>query len=123
MPGGNSTSRPSNRKEKQANLRIKERLKLGTKILNEADKGNIDRDLAEREMKKLFRTEGHNKDLDALSNKRLKESDRKNGKKYMQTPDKYAKKRVMGKADKKAFNKGGYCGASNPASRPVKTGK
>ena len=116
MPGGNSTSRPSNRKEKQASSRIKERLKLGTKILNEATKGNVDRDVAEREMKKLFKTEGHNKDLDALSNKRLKESDRKMGKKYMQTPDKYAKKRVMGGG----YNKGGYCGASNPAARPVK---
>lgn len=116
MPGGNSTARPDNRKEKQATTRIKQRVALGTKILNEADKGNIDPDVAEREMKNLFKTDSYKKDLETKSNKRKKESDRKTGKKYMQSPDDYAKKRVMGKG----YNKGGYCGASNPAARPVK---
>jgi len=123
MPGGNSTSRPYNRSEKQASSRRKQRLDLGRKILNEATKGNIDRDVAEREMKKLFKTEGHKSDTETVLNAVNKEQDRKLGKKYMQTPDSYAKKRIMGKPDKKAFYKGGYCGASNPASRPVKTGK
>jgi len=120
MPGGNSTSRPYNRSEKQASSRRKQRLDLGRKILQEATKGNIDRDVAEREMKKLFRTEGHKSDTETVLNVVNKEQDRKLGKKYMQTPDNYAKKRIMGKPDKKAFNKGGYCGASNPAARPVK---
>jgi hypothetical protein len=123
MPGGNSTSRPYNRSEKQASSRRKQRVELGREMLREATKGNIDRKVAERNMKALFKTEGHKSDTETVLNVVNKEQDRKLGKKYMQTPDAYAKKRIMGKADKKAFNKGGYCGASNPASRPMKKGK
>lgn len=107
MPGGNSTSRPDNRKEKQATSRMKQRVALGTKILNEADKGNIDPDVAEREMKKLFKSEGHKKDLETWSNKSKKESDRKLGKKYMQD-----KSTPKGTGQGRAYNKGGMARAT-----------
>ncbi len=34
-----------------------------------------------------------------------------------------SKKMGMGGMAKKGYNKGGYCGASNPAERPMKKGK
>ena len=118
MPGGNSTARPDNRKEKQATSRMKQRIAVGTKMLNEADKGNIDPDVAEREMKKLFKSEGHKKDLETWSNKDKKASDRMLGKKYMKD-----KSTPKGTGKGGAYNKGGYCGASNPAARPMKKSK
>ena len=122
MPGGNSTSRPYNREEKQAASRRNQRLALGTKILNEADKGNIDKRVAEKEMKALFKTEGAKKDSSIMSEERVKQYSREIGKKNMvnrSTPKGTGK----GGYGVKSYNKGGYCGASNPAARPMKKSK
>jgi len=121
MPGGNSTSRPYNRSEKQASSRRKQRVDLGRKMLQEATKGNIDRKVAERNMKELFNTEGHKSDTKTVFNAISKEIDRKIGKKYML--DKSTPKGTTGTRKPSNYYKGGYCGASNPASRPMKKGK
>jgi len=122
MPGGNSTARPNNRKEKQANLRMNERERLANKISAEARKGNIDPDVAKRKVDDIYTSEGFNKDVDIWADNRMKEIERIAGKKYM--IDRSTRNSTRGqRAPSKKYNKGGYCGASNPAARPMKKGK
>ena len=110
MPGGNSTARPDNRKQKQANLRINERRNLATKIAKEARKGNIDPDVAMREVDNIYKSEGYNKDVDIWTDNRMKELDRISGKKYM--IDRSTPKGTKGTRAPSNYYKGGYCGAS-----------
>jgi len=121
MPGGNSTSRPYNRKEKQADLRMKEREKLANKMLEQAREGNIDPDIAKLKIDAMYTSKGANKDSDIWVDNRMKEVERIAGKKYMK--DRSTPKGTRGARAPSNYYKGGYCGASNPAARPMKKGK
>jgi ElaB/YqjD/DUF883 family membrane-anchored ribosome-binding protein len=66
----------------------------------------------------------YNKDLKNRVEKGVQDDDNiiKYGKDAMKGKS-FAKYNKGGMSKKMGYNKGGYCGASNPAARPMKTGK
>ena len=118
MPGGNSTSRPNNRKEKQAVASMSSRMQTAKNIIEKVSTNEIDQDIGLRKAKSLLQSEGARKDYNTLSERSLKEHDRKIGKRLM-----IDKSTPKGTGQGRAYNKGGYCGASNPAARPMKKSK
>jgi len=116
MPGGNSTARPNNRRENQARASISSRQTTIENIVKQMRSGDINESVGKKRIDELLESKGAKKDYATYGNRAAKELARELGKKFMDTPEKRSKVA-------KKYNKGGYCGASNPASRPMKKGK
>jgi hypothetical protein len=116
MPGGNSTARPNNRKENQARASINSRQTTIENIQKQIRSGDIRESVGNRKIRELLNSKGAKKDYDTFGDRYLNENIRKIGKEFMDTPETRTKKA-------KGYNKGGYCGASNPPARPMKKGK
>ena len=118
MPGGNSTARPNNRKENQAMASINSRRTTMRNIYDQMSSGDISKTVGKKRVDELLESEGAKKDYATMGNRARKSIERKTGKRLM--VDKSTPKGMKGTRKPSKYNKGGYCGASNPAARPVK---